>query len=117
MKRILIGLLLVILATSYIVQNKNIIESHKFQSIRERMLMIVEGIIVTPKPTSQSPIQDLSERGHEIDLVGYPPPPTDKPYFPPPYPAPGDSPTQTPYPTLTPRPTPTYAPTRNPWDN
>jgi uncharacterized protein YxeA len=104
MKRILIGLLLVILATSYIVQQQHIIEKIEVQlesqSLQEQ---VVEKEITKAKKPRQN-----------INSEAYPPPP-DEPLLP--YPAPDNSPTRTPLPTPTRRPTPTYAPTMNPLDD
>ena len=104
MKRILIGSLLVILATFYIVQRQQIIDYITSLSSESQQVVVEE----VEKPKAKKVKQ-------EVELLGYPAPPTDEPLFG--YPPPDNSPTHTPFPTPTQRPTPTYAPTMNPWDD
>jgi len=98
MKRILIGLLLIFLATSYIAQKEHVIKNLE-DSITSRLSLII--VIETKEPKAHPP--------RAIEQLAYPPPEEAWPYIPPP--------TYTPYPTRTPRPLPTLAPTMNPWDD
>lgn len=72
MKRILIGVLLVILATSYIVQREQIIK--RINALRDRQ---VEQVVVTEKAKVRQPQQ-------QVELLAYPPPEESWPYVPPP---------------------------------
>lgn len=100
MKRAIIGILLIIIATSLIVQKEHVIKELS-ASFTERMQP--SPAVVQDKP-KHKPRQD-------VELMGYPAPP-DEPLLP--YPAPY-IPTRTPLPTFTPLPFPTPAPTMNPW--
>ena len=99
MKRILIGVLLVILGTSYIVQKELVIK---------RILILHDKprhyIVITEKPKVSKPRQ-------EVELMAYPAPPDEQL---PPYPPPDSSPIRTTQPTPTPLILPTLAPTMNP---
>ena len=97
MKRILIGVLLVILGMSYIVQKELIIK--RILAMRDRP---GHYIVITEKPKARQPQQ-------EVELMAYPAPKESWPYIPPP-----DYSHETPLPTPDLSILPTPAPTMNP---
>jgi hypothetical protein len=99
MKKITVGLLLVFLAMSFIIQKEHVIKELG-APLTERMRPAPTDVVEKHKPRPQQSFERLA----------YPAPGD----LPPPYPAPY-IPTRTPLPTFTPLPFPTPAPTMNPW--
>lgn len=99
MKRILIGVLLVVLATSYMVQKEHVLKELS-APLTEQMRPVLTETMAMPKV----------RKSQEVELMAYPAP-GDEPL--PPYPAP-NIPTRTPLPTPT-LVYPTPGPTMNPW--
>ena len=96
MKRILIGVLLVILGTSYIVQKEVILK--RILALRD---LPRHYIVITEEPKVSKP---------QVELMAYPAPEDTWPYIPPP-----DYSHETPLPTPDLSILPTPAPTMNPW--
>ena len=100
MKRILIGILLVVLGMSYVVTREHVLKGLS-APITERMQPAPE--VIQDKPKAQQVDQ--------FDMLAYPSPEDDWPYIPPP-----DYSHETPLPTPDLSILPTLAPTMNPLD-
>jgi hypothetical protein len=99
MKKVLIGILMVFLAMSFIVQKEHILKELG-APLTDRMQPA--SAVIQEKPKAHRP--------QRVELMAYPAPGDPLP----PYPAPS-LPTRTPLPTFTPLPYPTPGPTMNPW--